>query len=262
ALPEPRAVDAVAVVPEHDRADDAPGVLRPHVELFAERGQRHLEVLDQRVRLVLVVEGVLVGVLHRVLGAVVDLAKRGREIRPLELGEGVRHQDRLHELLGHADIEEGALLLLLPQLDDAALLVEADVGQAADGDREGRVLALLGGHDHGVSHAHELLLDHPRRLRFRCHRPVYLRFRFLSAGPALTGGAGAALPRRRLGGPPFSGAASPSAGAVPSEGAASADLTAGRSGASPSVPSAVTMIEWGSPSGPPSWPRISSVRVP
>ena len=60
------------------------------------------------------VEGVLVRVLDRVLGAVVDLPQRGRQVRALQLGQGVGHQHRLHELLGHADVEERARLLALP----------------------------------------------------------------------------------------------------------------------------------------------------
>src|SRR2546422_4279085 len=39
---------------------DRPGVLGPHVQLLAERLQRHLEVLDERIGLVLGVERVLV----------------------------------------------------------------------------------------------------------------------------------------------------------------------------------------------------------
>jgi len=44
--------------------------------------------------------------------------------------------------------------------------------------------------------------------------------------------------------------------------AASAPAASGSTGASPSVPSGVTMIEWGRPSGPLSWPRIWSVLTP
>jgi len=77
------------------------------------RRQRHFEVLDERVGLVLGVEGVLVRVLHRVLGAVVDLPQRRREVCPLQLGQGIGHQHRLHELLRHPHVEQRALLLAL-----------------------------------------------------------------------------------------------------------------------------------------------------
>ena len=120
-----------------------PRVLGAHVQLFAQRGQRDFEVFDQRIGLVLVVEGVFVRVLHRVLGAVVDLAQRGRQVGALQLGERVGHEHRLHELLGHADVEERALLLAPAHLDDAALLVEVDVGEAAHGDRQRGILAPL-----------------------------------------------------------------------------------------------------------------------
>src|SRR5262249_16131887 len=71
--------------------------------------------------------------------------------------------------------------------------------QAAHGDGQRGVLALLGRRDHGVGDSDQLLFD-----------------------------------RARL----------------------------AHAGASPSGPSAVTMIECGRPSGPPSRPRISSVRAP
>src|SRR5262249_1756751 len=50
--------------------------------------------------------------------------------------------------------------------------------------------------------------------------------------------------------------------AVPSAAAAPFGPTPGNTGASPSVPSGVTMIECGRPSGPPLRPRISSVFAP
>ena len=138
-----------------------PGVLGAHVQLLAQGLQRHLQILDQRVGFVLGVEGVLVRVLHRVLGAVVDLAQRRGEVGPLQLGEGVGHQHRLHELLRHAHVEERPLLLALAHLDDAALLVEVDVGEAAHRDGKRGILAAIGCGDHRVRHADELLLDHP-----------------------------------------------------------------------------------------------------
>jgi hypothetical protein len=49
ALAQTRAVHAVAIVAEHHRPHDAAGVLRAHVELFAERGERHFQILDQRI---------------------------------------------------------------------------------------------------------------------------------------------------------------------------------------------------------------------
>ncbi len=76
---------------------------------------------------------------------------------------------------------------------------------------------------------------------------------------ALAGRAGLVLPLAfpRAG----AGLAFPGRGAS-AAGATSVGSATGSSGASPSGPSAVTMIEWGRPSGPPSWPRIASVRVP
>src|SRR6266446_3748591 len=192
ALAEPRAVHAIAVVHEYHGPDDRPGVFGPHVQLLAERLQRHLEVLDERIGLVLGVERVLVRVLDRVLGPVVDLAKRGREIGSLQLAERIGHEDRLHELLGHADVEERPGLLSLPHLDQAPALVEGDVGQGPDGDRERGVLSPLGRGDHHVGHADELLLDRRHTAGLAGHRsPLGLparratRRRAFALGPAL-----------------------------------------------------------------------------
>ena len=161
-----------------------------------------LEVLDDRVGLVLAVEGVLVRALHRVLGAVVDLAQRGRQVRPLQLGERVGHQHRLHELLGHADVEERARLLALAHLDDAALLVEGDVGEAAHGDRQRGVLAPLGGRDDRVGHADQLLLDGAGALAFFSRHgaltPFFARFG-LRAGRGPSPTAARVLPRSVIG---------------------------------------------------------------
>src|SRR2546430_6141144 len=85
ALAQPRAVHAIAVVHEHHGPADGPGVFGPHVQLLAQRRQRHLEILDERVGLVLRIEGVLVRVLDGVLGPVIDLSERGGEVRALEL---------------------------------------------------------------------------------------------------------------------------------------------------------------------------------
>src|SRR5205814_5878970 len=246
ALAQARAVHPVAVVGEHDGPHDAAGVLGAHVEFLAQRRQRHFEVLDQRVGLVLVVERVLVRVLHGVLGAVVDLPERRGEAGPLQLGQGVGHQHRLHELLGHADVEERARLLALAHLDDAALLVEVDVGEAAHGDGQRRVLALFGGHEHHVRHADQLLLDGSRAL-YLClgHESLYRFLRlavFAGRFAALVGraafGAWAALvlPLRRA----AAGLSLPSAGA--SAGATAPGAAPANTGASPSGPSGVTMI--------------------
>src|SRR5215510_12888058 len=251
ALAQARAVHAVAVVVQHHGAHDAPRVLGAHVELLAQRGQGHLEVLDERIALVLAVEGILVRALHGVLGAVVDLAERRREVGALELAEGVSHQHRLHELLGHAHVEEGAGLLALAHLDDAALLIEVDVGEAAHGDGQRRILAALGGGDHGVRHSDQLFLDRSHLAR-RCFRHGYLFLRRV----AFAGRADPFVFRGTV----FVLAAFPLAGFAFA--AAPAVSPTGSTGASPSGPSGVTMMECGSPSGPPSWPRIWSVLAP
>ena len=209
--------------------------------------------------------------LHRVLGAVVDLAERGRQVRPLELAEGVGHQHRLHELLGHADVEERARLLALAQLDDAALLVEVDVGEGADRDREGGVLAPLGGRDDDVGHA-DRASSRPRSAFFG-FRAMAASYAFLRFGAAL-GAVAARRGRGRLRGRCARGRRPWRAGRPVAGARACACRAAvrrrflGRRGSWPSAapprparrraapaprprrPRRVTMIECGSPSGP------------
>src|SRR5205823_3496890 len=53
--------------------------------------------------------------------------------------------------------------------------VEVDVGQATHGDRQGGILAAVGGGDHRVRHADELLLDRAGLLRLcLCHAYLFL----------------------------------------------------------------------------------------
>jgi hypothetical protein len=90
-----------------------------------------------------------------VLGAVIDFL-RGCQVGALKLGKGVGHEYRLHKLFGHADVEERAGLFPPTHLDDAPLLVEVDVGEAAHGNRKRGVLAPLRSGNDDVGHADEL----------------------------------------------------------------------------------------------------------
>ena len=80
------------------------------VQLLAQRVERDLEVLDDRVRLVLLLEGVLPRVADGVLGDVVEVADARRLAGVDELLAGLRDEEGLHELLRHRDVEEVALL--------------------------------------------------------------------------------------------------------------------------------------------------------
>ena len=51
-----------------------------------------------------------------------------------------RHQERLHELFGHGDVEKLARLHLVAELDEPVLFAEGDVGERADGQLDGRVV--------------------------------------------------------------------------------------------------------------------------
>ena len=182
--------------------------------------------------------------------------------------QSVGHQDRLHELLGHADVEERPRLLALAQLDQALALVEGDVGERADRDRQGRITPRCAA-SMTTSATPTSFFSTPltfrdfvaiavslrapaRRRRLRsvggasllglCARPARasVRPRF-SCGPSRRGG-----PSRPLGIP----AARSSAAGWPFP-LADATVTGGAitAGTSPSTPSAVTMIECGRPSG-------------
>ena len=130
------------------------------VQLLAQGVQGDLEVLDDRVGLVLLLERVLAGVADGVLGDVVEVADAGGLARVDELLAGLADQEGLHELLRHRHVEEVALLLLVAELDQAPLLAPADVGEGAHGDVEERVLAAR----HRLQHALGELLDLGRRL--------------------------------------------------------------------------------------------------
>src|SRR5207237_7077860 len=121
------------------------------------------------------------------------------------------YRHALSELLRHATVEDRAAVLALPHLADAALLVEVDVGEAAHGDGQRRVLASVGGHEHHIGHADQLLLDRAGRLCLCLrHESLYLFLRFavfadraagfadrfsaLAGRAALVGRAGLVLP--------------------------------------------------------------------
>ena len=142
-------VDGVAGVGDRDGAHHRALARGEQVQLLAQGVEGDLEVLDDRVGLVLLLEGVLARVADGVLGDVVEVADAGGLARVDQLLAGVADQERLHELLRHRDVEEVALLLLAAQLHQALLLAPLDVGQGAHGDVEGGVLAAL----HGVQHA-------------------------------------------------------------------------------------------------------------
>ncbi len=70
-------VDGVARVADGDGADHGALARGEEVQLLAQRVERHLEVLDDGIRLVLLLEGVLLGVADGVLGDVVEVADAG-----------------------------------------------------------------------------------------------------------------------------------------------------------------------------------------
>ena len=125
------AVDLIAFVDERDVADHRPAVFGEHVEFFAKRSERHFEVFEDRVGLVLRVEGVLLRPRDRVLRLVEHATKARRLLRFDQFLDRRRVQHRLHELLGGLEIEQRALARSFAHLEDAALLVPVRVGTRA-----------------------------------------------------------------------------------------------------------------------------------
>jgi hypothetical protein len=114
-------------------------------ELLAEALERDLEILDDRVALLLRGEGLLAGALDRVLEQVVETSDaRGLLLVDQGLAAG-RHEQRLHVALGLREVEELAAIGLAAHLDDLPRLVEADVREAAGRDVEMGIATLLGG---------------------------------------------------------------------------------------------------------------------
>ena len=76
------------------------------MKFFPQGHQRDFQVLDDRIGFVLGVERIFMRILNRMFRAIVDLPERGREVGPLQLGERIGDEHRLHELLRHPDIEK------------------------------------------------------------------------------------------------------------------------------------------------------------
>jgi len=117
----PPAVDLVAGVHDRDVADHGAGLLGEDVQLFAQRPQRHFQVLQDRVGLLLAVEGLLLGAGDGVQGRVVHAAEAERLVRLDQVLAAVGEEHGLHELPRLAEVEELALLLGVAHLQDAAL---------------------------------------------------------------------------------------------------------------------------------------------
>ncbi len=123
------AVQHIPAVNERDRPGQVATLVSKNVQLFTQGVERDLQVLDDRVRLDLVVEGLLPCSGHVVLGQVVQLTDGGGLARVDELLALSGDERGLHELAGHAQIEELPGLLGRPHLDDGFFRVKTHVGQ-------------------------------------------------------------------------------------------------------------------------------------
>jgi hypothetical protein len=110
------------------------------MQLFAQGVDADFEVLDDGVALHLIVEGVFAVPLDRVFGHVEKIADARRFAALEQIFASAGHEKRLHELLGHGDVEELARLHLVPELDQAMFFAEGNVGERADGELDGGVV--------------------------------------------------------------------------------------------------------------------------
>ena len=144
------AVDLVARIDERDRPHHAAAVAGIDMELFAEALERDLEILDDRVALLLRGEGFLAGALDRVLEEVVQPSDAGGLLLFEQLLAAGGHEQRLHVALGLGEVEELTTVGLPPHLDDLPRLVEADVRETAGWNIEVRIAILFRGGRHLV----------------------------------------------------------------------------------------------------------------
>jgi hypothetical protein len=136
----PGKIDLVTRVHDHHGPDHAPLLVGEKVELLAQGVEADLEILDDRIAFDLVVEGVLAASFDGVLGHVEKVADARGLAALQEVFAGAGDQKRLHEFLGHRQVEKLARLHFVAELDVLMLLAERDVGERPDRDLEGRVL--------------------------------------------------------------------------------------------------------------------------
>src|SRR5690606_34237129 len=127
--------------------------------------------LDDGIGLVLLLEGVLSRIPKRMLGHIIQITNAGRLAGIQELLAGRRHEEGLHELPRLRDIEEGAVLRLLPHLDDLLPGAVVDVREGPERDLDLRVLLLLDVPDDGFGQLLDLGQGLLRRSVSRRHRP-------------------------------------------------------------------------------------------
>ncbi len=150
------AVDLVAGVDDRDVADHRARLLGEDVQLLAQGAERDLQVLEDRVRLLLVVEGLLLRAGDGVQALVVHATKAERLVGLDEVLAAVGEQHGLHELAGHAEVEQLAVLLVRAHLQDAKLLVERRVRGGAERDVDDRLLDGQAALDHGLAEVLDL----------------------------------------------------------------------------------------------------------
>ncbi len=127
------------------------------MQLFTQGGQGDFQVFDDRVALILIVEGLFVRAGNRMLGEVIHPADAGGLALIDQPFAATGDQHGLHEAPRLAQIEKVAGLLLAPHLDDAALLVVAGVGQGPQRDIHAGVLLLRRRHDDGLGQGDDLV---------------------------------------------------------------------------------------------------------
>ena len=141
------------------------------MEFFSEALQRHLQILDNRIALLLRGECLFSRAIDRVFEKVVKTPDaRGFLLIDQRLAAGC-DQQRLHVTLGLREVKELATVGLRAHLNDLSRLIEANVREATGWDGELRIATLFGCSDDAVGQLNNqaMGLDVDRRqLRFGC----------------------------------------------------------------------------------------------
>ena len=144
AASHPGTIDFVPFVDDGDIADHIPFILGGQVQFFPERTKDHLDILDDRIALGLVVERFLFdpgdGAFEHVVETTnaVGFSLGNQLLRPA----GDKH--RLHETLRLGKVEQLPLRGFVPHFNDFFTLIEADVRKGPHRNIDDRVTLAIG----------------------------------------------------------------------------------------------------------------------
>ncbi len=133
-----------------------PLVRRINVQFLAQRVERHFQIFDHRVALVLVSNVSSLRSLDGVLEQVEQTPDAGALLLLEQLLAAAGHQHGLHIAFGLRQVEQLPAVLVAPHLDEALRLVVAHVRQGAGRDVEIGIAAFVGVVDDAVGQADQI----------------------------------------------------------------------------------------------------------